>query len=272
MRDCTVPRATPSRRATSTTPTRGCARSISSRRASSPSISSDTARKVTAWRARWPAAARAPRRARDPQHDQRGDRAEDAGGDEDRQVVALPAAHEARAPRRDRAADLVEREHPPEDDARLLRPEAPRGQARRSAARWRSSPGRRTRRTGPACSSASSARWRAGRARARAARSTRTAAGAGPCGRSASPTRSCPRCRGCPSRASIPAAVVAGIPWSWAAGMKCTAIRPTVVAPQTKKRRRQRPERAGARGLEQHLRARWTRPRRRAPARSPSPP
>ena len=37
-----------------------------------------------------------------------------------------------------------------------------------------------------------------------------------------------------PITASIEAAVVAGIPWSWAAGMKCTAIRPTVVAPQTK--------------------------------------
>ena len=38
-----------------------------------------------------------------------------------------------------------------------------------------------------------------------------------------------------PITASIPAAVVAAIPWSWAAGMKCTAISPTVVAPQTKK-------------------------------------
>ena len=38
-----------------------------------------------------------------------------------------------------------------------------------------------------------------------------------------------------PIAASMPAAVVAAIPWSCAAGMKCTAIRPTVVAPQTKK-------------------------------------
>jgi hypothetical protein len=38
-----------------------------------------------------------------------------------------------------------------------------------------------------------------------------------------------------PITASIPAAVVAVIPWSCAAGMKCTAISPTVVAPQTKK-------------------------------------
>ena len=38
-----------------------------------------------------------------------------------------------------------------------------------------------------------------------------------------------------PIAASIDAAVVADMPWSCAAGMKCTAIRPTVVAPQTKK-------------------------------------
>jgi hypothetical protein len=35
-----------------------------------------------------------------------------------------------------------------------------------------------------------------------------------------------------PTSASRPAAVVGGMPWSWAAGMKCGWISPIVVAPQ----------------------------------------
>ena len=44
-----------------------------------------------------------------------------------------------------------------------------------------------------------------------------------------------PRMSKIPIRASSPAAVVCGMPWSWAAGMKCVPIRPLVDQPQIQK-------------------------------------
>ena len=51
-----------------------------------------------------------------------------------------------------------------------------------------------------------------------------------------------------PTTASRPAAVVSGMPWSWADGMKWVPISPLVVAPQMAKPGDQRPERADPAG------------------------
>ena len=51
-----------------------------------------------------------------------------------------------------------------------------------------------------------------------------------------------------PTSASSPAAVVSGMPWSWAAGMKWVAISPLVVTPQIANPPDEQPERARAGG------------------------
>ena len=71
---------------------------------------------------------------------------------------------------------------------------------------------------------------RAGRVRGRS--SSRTAGSGCRPGRSASRWRSCRRCRRSPISASRLALVVAGSPWSWAAGMKWVPISPLVDQPQ----------------------------------------
>ena len=235
-RACTVPRATPSRRATSTSPIRGCARSISSSRESSSSIIGHVADLRRGGRggrhrgadgaARAGSAARRARRSRTARRWRRT-------------PAGSRRASRARRPRaagRRRAAELVEREHPAEDDAGLLGPEAARGE--RDRRRHGGDPvepveGDEQR---PACSSASSSALESSTRLDAAQRVVpeQQHARVHAVGQPAR-SRSCRRCRGCPSPRASPAAVVAVIPWSCAAGMKCTAIRPTVVAPQTKK-------------------------------------
>jgi hypothetical protein len=49
------------------------------------------------------------------------------------------------------------------------------------------------------------------------------------------PDATVPMMSNSPTSASRLAAAVSGIPWSWAAGMKCVPISPLVVAPQMAK-------------------------------------
>ena len=170
-----------------------------------------------------------------PHRDHRGHHAQHRGAEPRDRVGAGPVAREAGGHGRERRADLVGREDPAEHDG-PRRAERGRGTARRSAARWPPSRGRRSPRT-PPCSGAPRRRAApaAAPARRRGRSSSSRAAAAGRTGRSASPTRSCRRCRRRRRRRAARRRSSAPCRGRARPGTKCVPIRPLVVAPQIAK-------------------------------------